>query len=101
MSDLFGNHIVGFPTRRLIYCISDAFVIIEHCIYFLCFKGSFPRLHSRLQCNERVWSIDITAKCSKKCMIWHNFKYDTDLLLHSRSEIEHFKKKNIALNSVQ
>ena len=20
MSDLFGNHIVGFPTRRLIYC---------------------------------------------------------------------------------
>ena len=22
MSDLFGNHIVGFPTRRLICCIS-------------------------------------------------------------------------------
>ena len=22
MSDLFGNHIVGFPTRRLIYVIS-------------------------------------------------------------------------------
>ena len=24
MSDLFGNHIVGFPTRRLISCLQDS-----------------------------------------------------------------------------
>ena len=24
MSDLFGNHIVGFPTRRLIYCFQGS-----------------------------------------------------------------------------
>ena len=24
MSDLFGNHIVGFPTRRLIYCVTTS-----------------------------------------------------------------------------
>ena len=29
MSDLFGNHIVGFPTRRLIYRFTvDAIIII-------------------------------------------------------------------------
>ena len=32
MSDLFGNHIVGFPTRRLNYCEmrTPTFAIMEH-----------------------------------------------------------------------
>ena len=30
MSDLFGNHIVGFPTRRLIYCAAKA--MIRHAV---------------------------------------------------------------------
>ena len=28
MSDLFGNHIVGFPTRRLISCTVNIFVAL-------------------------------------------------------------------------
>ena len=36
MSDLFGNHIVGFPTRRLnfikyvVYIITDIFMLCSH-----------------------------------------------------------------------
>ena len=39
MSDLFGNHIVGFPTRRLISCMSmlfdtlSALIVIRVCSY--------------------------------------------------------------------
>ena len=30
MSDLVENHIVGFPTRRLIYCFSGGFFTMQH-----------------------------------------------------------------------
>ena len=37
-SELFGNHIVGFPTRRLIYCTGKG-------------KGT-PALRNGIHCNQ-------------------------------------------------
>ena len=38
MSDLFGNHIVGFPTRRLIsLCISTLFLFFYFYLFYLFF----------------------------------------------------------------
>ena len=53
MSDLFGNHIVGFPTRRLTKCtkIQKQAVLIElsHMLHNSFYFGTVQQLYSAVQ----------------------------------------------------
>ena len=58
MSDLFGNHIVGFPTRRLIFLI---FAHIKDCGYISepSFDGYMYKnvLYHQSRCSFLVYSV--------------------------------------------
>ena len=42
MSDLFGNHIVGFPTRRLIYVLSH-YLNWPFAFYLVIYLGGYMK----------------------------------------------------------
>ena len=48
MPDLFGNHIVGFPTRWLKYCYSFSYVLILKLKYYYLPFDSFPAMAEEL-----------------------------------------------------
>ena len=53
MSDLFGNHIVGFPTRRLMYChsfVSSVFVGLG-CLWL---TGPGPEVIKPFSCSTQL-----------------------------------------------
>ena len=53
MSDLVGNNIVGFPTRRLIYCITIIILSFMWIMYFV-----MLHLHDLLYCRPTGWDND-------------------------------------------
>ena len=62
MSDLFGNHIVGFPTRRLIYGQfftldgSQASQVHEIACKRACLTFGLPEVKTKLKRGMLVWS---------------------------------------------
>ena len=67
MSDLFGNHIVGFPTRRLIYRLQDQIFIEENMLEKKVNMGSALLMGILLKpANHTVKEFNLHGGCEVK-----------------------------------